>query len=401
MARHQNITSPPIDRAVEQAVAQAMAEVLPQIQANVVRSVQDALPQDTGDVGGASSVAGVEQLLRAVAEVHGGGTQKEILRALLQACSPFCERVALFVVKSGAASGWQGRGFGDDESMKDFSLDMNCGPVAHAMQHRQATPANIAEMDAGFSAQFGGPTNEQILMVPLRLKEKVAALVYADGGSSGKLDSAAIELLVTVTGTWLEVVSLRKQSQSTNHEGESAAAESAPSVAAEAVQAHQDPFSGHAPQHAWPMTPAAGTSEAAAETKTQEAETKTQEAEAPVVEVPAAAHAAAAGAATAAAPAVDTHAALSPEDAETHRKAQRFARLLVDEIKLYNQAKVAEGRRNRDIYDRLKEDIEKSRATYQKRFGSTAAGSAEYFREALIGNLAEEDVSLMGPHFKS
>ena len=44
---------------------------------------------------------------------------------------------------------------------------------------------------------------------------------------------------------------------------------------------------------------------------------------------------------------------MSPEDADTHRKAQRFARLLVDEIKLYNQAKVAEGRRNKDLYDRL------------------------------------------------
>ena len=66
-----------------------------------------------------------------------------------------------------------------------------------------------------------------------------------------------------------------------------------------------------------------------------------------VVEV-ASAHAAAAPAA-----ATDPLAGLSPEDADIHRKAQRFARLLVDEIKLYNQAKVAEGRRNKDLYDRL------------------------------------------------
>ena len=42
-------------------------------------------------------------------------------------------------------------------------------------------------------------------------------------------------------------------------------------------------------------------------------------------------------------------------------KAQRFARLLLDEIKLYNQVKVTEGRKNRDLYDRLKEDLDKSR----------------------------------------
>ena len=88
------------------------------------------------------------------------------------------------------------------------------------------------------------------------------------------------------------------------------------------------------------------------------------------------------------------------EDADLHRKAQRFARLLMDEIKLYNQAKVAEGRKNRDLYDRLKEDIEKSRSTYQKRYGNTAAASADYFNQELIRSLAEDDVSLLGKNFR-
>ncbi len=88
------------------------------------------------------------------------------------------------------------------------------------------------------------------------------------------------------------------------------------------------------------------------------------------------------------------------EDSDLHRKAQRFARLLMDEIKLYNQAKVSEGRKNRDLYDRLKEDIEKSRATYHKRYGNTAAASADYFSQELIRSLAEDDVSLLGNNFR-
>lgn len=91
---------------------------------------------------------------------------------------------------------------------------------------------------------------------------------------------------------------------------------------------------------------------------------------------------------------------MSPEEADIHRKAQRFARLLMDEIKLYNQAKVAEGRKNRDLYDRLKEDIEKSRSTYQKRYGNTSAASADYFSQELIRSLAEDDVSLLGKNFQ-
>jgi hypothetical protein len=100
------------------------------------------------------------------------------------------------------------------------------------------------------------------------------------------------------------------------------------------------------------------------------------------------------------APATDPFAGMSAEDADVHRKAQRFARLLVDEIKLYNQAKVAEGRRNRDLYDRLKEDIEKSRTTFQKRYGSTAAASGDYFQKEVLRSLAEDDLSVMGPNFR-
>ena len=82
-----------------------------------------------------------------------------------------------------------------------------------------------------------------------------------------------------------------------------------------------------------------------------------------------------------------------------HRKAKRFAKLLVDEIRLYNQAKLSEGRQKRDIYDRLKDDIDKSRATYQKRYGSSAAAPADYFTQELVRILAENDASLLGSNY--
>jgi hypothetical protein len=128
----------------------------------------------------------------------------------LDAGSEHCARIALFVVKAGAASGWQARGFGEEEAVKDFPLDLNAGPVSHTYHNRVATPGNIAEMGRQFVGQFGSPANEQILVLPLALKDKVAALVYADGGDTGKLSSDALELLVLATSAWLEVISLRK-----------------------------------------------------------------------------------------------------------------------------------------------------------------------------------------------
>jgi hypothetical protein len=60
---------------------------------------------------------------------------------------------------------------------------------------------------------------------------------------------------------------------------------------------------------------------------------------------------------------------------------------------------VAEGKHHRDLYDRLREDIEKSRATYQKRYGETPAADADFFNQELIRILADNDVSLMGTSF--
>lgn len=365
-----------IEQIVANAVSQALQAQVPALQAQIVRQVMDALPSQAG-APPASSGAQSKPLVHAVATIHAGSTQKEILRALLDAGSEYCSRIALFVVKAGAASGWQSRGFGDEEVVKDFPLDLSAGPVAHTYQNRVATPGNIAEMGARFVEQFGGPANEQVLVLPLALKDKVAALVYADGGDGGKLDADALELLVIATSAWLEVISLRKHAVPKEDGDVSSNVErAAPPV--QTVSSYSDPFASHAPKHVPVSVPVEP--EPAAE----------------VVEV-ASVHAASAAAPAAA---TDPLAGLSPEDADVHRKAQRFARLLVDEIKLYNQAKVAEGRRTKDLYDRLKEDIDKSRGTFQKRYGSTVAASGDYFHNELVRSLAEDDLSIMGTNFR-
>jgi hypothetical protein len=367
---------------IERAVAEALQQQIPQLQAQIVQRVLEALPAQALSVQRSETAAPREtssNLVQSVSNIHASSTQKEILRALLQAGSAHCSRIALFVVKAGVASGWQSRGFGDDESTTNFTLDLNSGPAAHAYQNRVATPGNVAEMDPRFVEQFGSPANEQVLILPLTLKDKVAALIYADGGDSDKLDSAALELLVIATSAWLEVTSLRKQAAAKpDREAAPIVERPAPPSPVQTVSSFSDPFASHAPKHV-PASP---------EPQPQPAE---------VVEVEAPVHAAAAAAPAAA---TDPWAGLSAEDADVHRKAQRFARLLVDEIKLYNQAKVAEGRRNKDLYDRLKEDIDKSRGTFQKRYGSTVAASADYFQHELLRSLAEDDVAVMGANFR-
>jgi len=372
-----------IDQIVEKAVSQVLEGHLPELRKELVRRVLEEVQPHLGGAASAggkvSAGNGAADLLHAVSAIHAGTTQKEVLRALLENTASYCGRAALFVIKSGSATGWQGRGFDNNEDLKDFSLDVSSRAPAQALQTRAAVSAGAAEMDSRFISQFGAPAEDRILLLPLHLKDKVAALVYADAGTGagGKLDAAALELLVSATGAWLEVASLRKQALKEGA-AEAGAPEKFEAPAVQTVSSFSDPFAAHAPKH----VVAAPVEEPAMADATAE-----------VVSAPSAM------AATAVAPATDAFAHMSPEDAEVHRKAQRFARLLMDEIKLYNQAKVAEGRKHKDLYDRLKEDIDKSRSTYQKRYGNTVAANADYLSSELVRSLAEDDVSLLGPNF--
>jgi hypothetical protein len=366
-----------IEQIVERVVSQILESHVPQLRVDLVRRVLEELQPHLGQTSRQSAENSPANLLKAISAIHAGTTQKEILRTLLDNTVRYSGRVALFVVRGGAATGWQGRGFENSDDIKDFALDVNTGVAARAMQARMAFAGTTAEIDPQLIAQFGGPSDDQVLILPLLLKDKVAALVYADSGdASGKMDAAALEVLVTATSAWLEVASLRKQGPK-DGAGEAGGERPEASFPVQTVSSFSDPFAGHAPKHV-AATPQRSEATAVAESQ-------------PVVS---------AGAAAAPAPATDDFAQLPPAEADIHRKAQRFARLLVDEIKLYNQAKVTEGRKNKDLYDRLKDEIEKSRATYQKRYGTTVAAGADYFSQEIVRSLAGDDGSLMGANFR-
>jgi hypothetical protein len=366
-----------IEQIVERVVSQILESHVPQLRVDLVRRVLEELQPHLGQTSRAQSQENSPaNLLKAISAIHAGTTQKEILRTLLDNTVRYSGRVALFVVRGGAATGWQGRGFENNDDVKDFALDVNMGAAARVMQARMAFAGSAAEADPQLIARFGGPSDDQMLILPLLLKDKVAALVYADAGSDGhgKMDAAALEVLVTATSAWLEVALLRKQGPK-DGVGEGVGERAEASFPVQTVSSFSDPFASHAPKH---VAPTSHQPEAVAESE-------------PVVS---------AGAAAAPAPATDDFAQLPPEEADVHRKAQRFARLLVDEIKLYNQAKVTEGRKNKDLYDRLKDEIEKSRATYQKRYGTTVAAAADYFNQEIVRSLAGDDGSLMGANFR-
>ncbi|MDQ3180569.1 MAG: hypothetical protein M3Q33_08615, partial [Acidobacteriota bacterium] len=93
---------------------------------------------------------------------------------------------------------------------------------------------------------------------------------------------------------------------------------------------------------------------------------------------------------------VDLPIEVSEEERRLHNDARRFARLLVSEIKLYNEQKVKEGREGRDLYERLREAIDRSREMYDKRVQPPVAAKFDYFHYELVSTLAEGEETKLG-----
>lgn len=96
---------------------------------------------------------------------------------------------------------------------------------------------------------------------------------------------------------------------------------------------------------------------------------------------------------------VDLPIEVAEDERRLHNDARRFARLLVSEVKLYNEQKVKEGRESRDLYERLREAIDRSREMYDKRVQPPVASKFDYFHYELVSTLAEGDEDKLGESY--
>ena len=96
---------------------------------------------------------------------------------------------------------------------------------------------------------------------------------------------------------------------------------------------------------------------------------------------------------------VDLPIEVADDERRLHNDARRFARLLVSEIKLYNEQKVTEGRELGDMYNRLRDAIDRSRDMYSKRVHPPVSSKFDYFHYELVTSLAEGDDAKLGANY--
>jgi hypothetical protein len=89
---------------------------------------------------------------------------------------------------------------------------------------------------------------------------------------------------------------------------------------------------------------------------------------------------------------------LSPEEQELHRRANRVAKVSMQDIKMLRPEQVRLGRENNDLCIRLRDDIEKAHREYDRRFKPIMDHPVDYFYRWLVEILAEGDAHALGEY---
>src|SRR5262245_6660123 len=428
----------------------------------------------------------------AVDDLDAQRTQSETLSSLVNNLAQFAPRVVFFVMKGGNAVGWKANGFENwlnDETLRQLSV-----PTANSSLLSDALTTFSTVTGRSYSScdnstvlgTYGLPVPERAIAVPLVVRGKAAAVLYADSGTQAEsmINIAAIETLMRVASMGIELLPDRRGLEPPRPPVQTAqkrAAASVPSISSrtgglsektppqsvtetpvekERIPAVEMKFDQPAEQTYAPdrsatteptfegrntgdlvMPPGAEQfqmDEPAPEPTPKEplkdefssspsftgdvmrmdkwpsiqkrGQRQTQDLseaaesmklafqtlEEKVESIPIKKSSSLAPPEPLSVPKVATQAPSETEQ-RAHNDARRFARLLVSEIKLYNATKVNEGRRNFDLYPRLKDEIDRSRKVYDKRVAPTVAGRFDYFYDELVQTLAEGDPEKLGP----
>src|SRR5579884_60192 len=218
-----------IQTIIEEAVAEVFDAALPGLREEIVRLAAEAVELMAPAPGSSPT----DLLNAAAASIQDSNSQAEILRHLLEGEARFARRVALFVVKGASINGWQGIGFDDNDVIKTQNLATNSGLINRAIQGRSPVGGSPQDVDAGFLSAIKPPNQDNCLVLPLVVKDKVAAVIYADAGTipGGSLDSSGLTALTRFAALWLELSALRKAGGSVPEEAPQPAAMAAAAAA--------------------------------------------------------------------------------------------------------------------------------------------------------------------------
>ncbi|PYQ10880.1 MAG: hypothetical protein DMH00_09710 [Acidobacteria bacterium] len=292
--------------------------------------------------------------------------QIALLDRLLEGASRCFSRACLFLVRGETAHGWSTVGLPEDETGGDPAGSLKI-PLARDSLLKAAAdsrcPVRCGELEEtpSFlpSPVPGQRIPRQAMAAPILVGDRVSAILYGDDGGDGSCSCNFqwAEILASVASLAAENLALR-------------AGPDSPEVTARADLEIRIPSVEEAAE---PSEPSPASELLDPDPLEEELEYTSFAREAP-----------------------GGPAGLRPDETRQHEDARRFARLLVSELLLYNEDVVIAGRQQRDIYGRLREEIDKSRRAYDQRVPAGIRSRADYFHEELVKTLAAGDPLALG-----
>ncbi len=285
-----------------------------------------------------AEMAGVTRLLESIRGLDGASSLSEVLDALALASAREAARAAVVVLRADRIIGWKMSGFGPrDAQPKSIDLPLGeSGVIGMAVGAARAVTTRDSQSAAvgpGFETLAA---DRMGLAVPVIVGGRVVAVVYADGVT---LDGHERP----VPSGWPEVIEVLAR-----HAGRCLEALTTQRAAA-APPRIQMPATPAAPGHT--ATPPA---------------------------------------------AITPPGAMSQIADGLADAAKRTARLLVSEIRLFHEPAVHEGRRERNLMQRLAPEIEKARMAYNEQVPAGVRSRTDFFHQELVRTLAGGDATLLG-----
>ncbi|WP_257306383.1 hypothetical protein [Geothrix campi] len=268
--------------------------------------------------------------------VEGAPSQGDLLKRLLDGLEPLVERSALFILKQGLASLYAHRGFEANAPLKPGAVV----PPPDLEAVIQGLGRSLRKKGAGYSALLAVLSPYEaadLVILPIRHKRKTVALLLVDSGLRQKLDHPElVRALVLAASASL---------------GSLAAGKDEP--------AHPQAM----PQFSTGTHPGTSTQSSAPTQMVPE-----------TIEAP---------------PTAEL-------DPKTRAAAERLARVLVGDVELYFPGKVAQARTQGNLFGLLRDELERSRATFVERFGEDVEVRHRIFTSTVIHQLCDDDASKLG-----
>jgi len=295
---------------------------------------------------------------RALQQMASKGSQEEILEVLLARAAECAERAILFDAENGKLQAWKGVGFGTDQFSHVVVTQADSPLTEAARTGQMMIEYERLEETLPWLTSLG-PLPSTSVCVPLTFGSYIPLVLYAD--SSTNLDGASLQLLSQLSVLRMQNHYLAHLLQKSDTRAADFSAEEEESPETPVSQSEDGPMDG--------------------EEIRQEPESLEQ---------------------TVIAKRASTESAMLTEEEEeaAHGEARRLARLLVAEIRLYNEEDVEEGRRNTDLFRRLRTDIERSRKMYEKLVHPLIQSQTDYYGAEIVRVLAQDNPELMGSDYE-